>query len=134
MANEMDDPRPAPTAGVQAWRTQRVAVHWDARYRLSGTARWFRCRVVDVSMSGVGLMLCGRTEDPFTSVVVELRPPNRARGVVVHGEVRYTSADRDGGRRVGVEFVNVGAYEERSLRELICRHLPFESASDGLDP
>ena len=82
---------------------------------------WLRCRVVDLSTNGAGLLLVDEVTDPMRRVVVELRPPGRTDRIVLHAEVRHSSLS-DGRRRIGVEFLDVGRLDELALAALIVRH------------
>ena len=55
------------------------------------------------------------------TVVIELRPPGRTDRIVLNAEVRHSSL-ADGQRRIGVEFLDVGTFDELALCELIARH------------
>ena len=103
----------------QRWRTDRIQVHWDARYRFPGGLSWYRCHVVDISLDGAGLVLVDETALPLHSVVVELQPPSHPDGIALKGDVRHSSLTAAGRRRIGIQFVDSGPFDERSLAELI---------------
>lgn len=103
----------------QRWRTDRIQVHWDARYRVPGGASWLRCHVVDISLEGAGLCLVDDTAHALHTVVVEMHPPNASDPIVVRGELRHSAITTSGRRRIGIQFVDIGAFEEHSLAELI---------------
>ena len=67
------------------------------------------------------MLLVDELTDPMRRVVVELRPPGRTDRIVLDAEVRHSSLI-DGGRRIGVEFLDVGRLDELALCELIARH------------
>jgi c-di-GMP-binding flagellar brake protein YcgR len=93
----------------------------DAVYRVEGPPLWLRCRVVDISTNGAGLLLVDEVTDPMRRVVVELRPPGRTDRIVLHAEVRHSSLT-EGRRRIGVEFLDVGRLDELAICALIARH------------
>jgi c-di-GMP-binding flagellar brake protein YcgR len=99
----------------------RQPIELDAVYRVQGPPLWLRCRVVDISTHGAGLLLVDEVTDPMRRVVIELRPPGRTDRIVLNAEVRHSSLT-DGGRRIGVEFLDVGCLDELALCELIARH------------
>jgi hypothetical protein len=72
-------------------------------------------------MHGTGLELIDDTTDPLHSLVVELQPPSYTHAIVVRGTLRHSSLNAEGRRRIGVEFVDIGPFEERALAELIAR-------------
>jgi c-di-GMP-binding flagellar brake protein YcgR len=93
----------------------------DALYRVQGPPLWLRCRVVDISTHGAGLLLVDEVTDPMHKVVIELRQPGRTDRIVLNAEVRHSSLT-DGARRIGIEFLDVGRLDELALCELIARH------------
>jgi PilZ domain len=100
---------------------ERQPIELDALYRVQGPPLWLRCRVVDISTHGAGLLLVDEVTDPMRRVVIELRPPGRTDRIVLNAEVRHSSLT-DGERRIGVEFLDVGRLDELALCELIARH------------
>ena len=103
----------------QQWRTDRIQVQWNARYRVPGGTSWFRCHVVDISLDGAGLSLLDDTAHALHSVVVEMHPPSLPDAIVLRGEVRHSAITTDGRRRIGIQFVDIDPFDERSLADLI---------------
>jgi c-di-GMP-binding flagellar brake protein YcgR len=104
-------------------RARREVAGWLGRYALDTTAwpEWSRCRVLDVSIGGVGLELLGPPVVLGDRVVVDLQlvRSNMAR-IILSAEVRHVSA-YDGGVRVGLRFVDVGELEHALLLRLVAR-------------
>ena len=105
---------------------ERQPIDLDAQYRVQGPPLWLRCRVVDISTHGAGLLLVDEVTDPMRTVVIELRPPGRTERIVLNAVVRRSSLT-DGLRRIGVEFLDVGTFDELALCELIARHADYPS-------
>jgi hypothetical protein len=103
----------------QRWRTDRMQVQWDARYRVPRGTSWFRCHVVDISLEGAGLCLIDDTAHALHTVVVEMHPPSHSEPIVLRGDVRHSAITTSGRRRIGIQFVDLGPFDERSLAELI---------------
>ena len=99
----------------------RLRVTWAARYRTSDSGSWLRCQVIDLSVHGAGLIVIDDTNEPLSSVVLELSEPGCTYGLVLNGEVRHDSLV-DGRRRVGIEFVDIGPIKEWALREWVERN------------
>ena len=100
--------------------TERLPVDWNARYRVRGTQLWRRCRVVDISIHGAGLVLVDHSTEPLDTVVIDLQPPGRADGIVLRAEVRHSSM-AEGQRRIGVEFCRSGRLDEQALWDEVAR-------------
>ena len=66
-------------------------------------------------------MLVDEVTDPMHTVVIELRPPGSSDRIVLNAEVRHSSLT-NGRRRIGVEFLDTGTFEDLALSELIARH------------
>src|SRR5689334_7482985 len=101
-------------------RARRETAGWLGRYALDVTA-WpdcSRCRVVDVSVSGVGLELLGPPAAVGDRLLVDLQlvRSNMAR-IMLTGEVRH-AATVEGTVRVGVRFVAVTDLEHALLARL----------------
>jgi hypothetical protein len=67
---------------------------------------WLRCRVVDISIHGAGLVLVDDSTDPLNTIVIDLQLPGRADGTVLWAEVRHSSI-AEGQRRVGIEIFSI---------------------------
>ena len=100
---------------------ERHPIDLDAQYRVQGPPLWLRCRIVDISTHGAGLVLVDEVTDPMHTVVIELRPPGSSDRIVLNAEVRHSSLT-NGRRRIGVEFLDTGTFEDLALSELIARH------------
>jgi len=126
MASSRDD-APLGVAGLPARAsTVRSPVQWEARYRDRYDVVWRRCRLLDISMHGAGLLLVDDVVTPLRSVVLELRTLGRVYGIALNGEVRHSSV-ADGKRRIGVEFVDIGDAEARALREILVRRCKLDA-------
>jgi PilZ domain len=99
---------------------QRSLVDWDARYRHCGGTGWHRCRVLNISIHGAGLLLDEDTAEPLTAIILELRTLGQTYGIALTGEVRHSSVT-DGRRRIGIEFVDVPLSDRHALREIVAR-------------
>jgi hypothetical protein len=122
-AREANDTSISTAADVVRARSvaERQPIDLAAQYRVQGPPLWLRCRVVDISTHGAGLLLVDEVTDPMRTVVIELRPPGRTDRIVLNAVVRHRSL-ADGRHRIGVEFLDVGTLDELALCELIARH------------
>lgn len=100
---------------------ERRSVELEALYRVEGSSLWLRCRVVDISTRGAGLLLIDEVTVPMRAVVIELRPPGHADRILLESRVRHSSMI-DGHHRIGVEFLDMGCLRELALCELIVRN------------
>jgi hypothetical protein len=104
-------------------RARRETAGWLGRYAVDASAwpDWSRCRVVDVSVGGVGLELLGPPVAVGDRVAVDLQllRSNMAR-IILTGEVRH-AARVEGTLRVGVRFVDVTDLEHALLARLVAR-------------
>ena len=107
---------------------ERRPVELEARYRVEGPPLWLRCRVVDISTRGAGLLLVDEMTDPLQTVVIELRSPGHGDRIVLEARVRHTSLV-DGRRRIGVEFLEMGPLKEGALCELMARQADLHQHS-----
>lgn len=113
--------------GRKRRRARRESAGWLARYvrvEASGTESggdWSRCRVLDVSNGGAGLVLLGPPAQLGRRVVVDLGlvRSNMAR-VTLTGEVRHVAPVVDG-VRIGLRFVDVSELERALLLRLVAR-------------
>ncbi len=70
---------------------------------------WRDCRIVDISSAGAGVELVDATDNESAGCRILL-------AVHFAGVVRYSQAEKDDGRRVGIQFANL-TDEERSYIE-----------------
>lgn len=117
-------------------RARRETAGWLGRYSLDVTA-WpdcSRCRVVDVSVSGVGLELLGPPAAVGDRLLVDLQlvRSNMAR-IMLTGEVRH-AATVEGTVRVGVRFVAVTDLEHALLARLVARQKHERRHPDVVTP
>jgi hypothetical protein len=108
-------------------RTPRVATPgWPGRYVIEDDpdAEWCDCRVLDLSIAGVGLELFPRHTQRHEAlighrVVAQVRSPaGESVSVRLVGEVRNVSPGSEGGIRAGLEFVGLSEVEEGILKIL----------------
>ena len=119
-ANDASNRTPPGSVSPARPFTERLPVEWNARYRARGTPLWLRCRVVDISIHGAGLVLVDDSTDPLHTIVIDLQPPGRADGIVLRAEVRHSST-AEGQRRIGIEFWRSGPLDEQALRDEVAR-------------
>jgi c-di-GMP-binding flagellar brake protein YcgR len=117
-------------------RARRETAGWLGRYAV-GTGSWpdwSRCRVVDVSLTGVGLELLGPAATVGDRVVVDLQlvRSNMAR-ITLTGEVRH-AATVDGTVRVGLRFVDVSDLQHALLGRLVARQKHERRHPDVVTP
>ncbi len=94
--------------GNERRQTERLSArHWTGRYRIEGRrAEWLPCRVIDLSLTGVGIDV----PEPVATfvdvtIVVELTSASRnAEPIEIRGIVRHGRAQRIG-CRLGIEFI-----------------------------
>jgi hypothetical protein len=102
-------------------RAERVTGLWYGRYKFRRFGPWVDCRVSDVSTTGAAVEVDGPLPDG--AILLEIRSvgsvSDRAR---VRGEVRNHRARREGGWRVGVEFVDPPIPAVASLLRMMQRH------------
>ncbi len=117
-------------------RARRETAGWLGRYALDtrGWPDWSRCRVVDVSVAGVGLELLGPPVAVGERVAVDLQllRSNMAR-ITLTGEVRHAAAV-EGTLRVGVRFVEVTELEHALLARLVARQKHERRHPDVVTP
>jgi c-di-GMP-binding flagellar brake protein YcgR len=115
-------------AGADRRRDPREPAGWLGTYMLANHPErgWGKCRILDVSASGVGLELLGppwpRTESEKSLLVkLDANAPVDETAVQLPGLVRNCGATSRGFLRVGVEFLGLNAAERRMLTTLV-RH------------
>lgn len=104
-------------------RIPREDAGWPGRYRFEGDARgeWGNCRVIDISLLGVGIELFGSVPSNAIGrrVTVEVETPAGASVLLqLAGVCRHTSPGREGGTRTGIEFTGLSE-TERSILEIM---------------
>ena len=104
--NESFTPRRLEDVEQARTFAERSLVDWEARYRHCGGTGWRRCRVLNISMHGAGLLLFGR---------------GQTYGIALTGEVRHSTVTDDGRCRIGIEFVDVPLSERHALRDIVSR-------------
>jgi hypothetical protein len=94
---------------------------WSARYLApeSSDVGWRDCRVLDISRGGAALEI--GQQDPVEGVVaLELYAfGDSPRNIALNAEVRHATPLSSGAKRVGLEFVGLGAAEEQLLDLLL---------------
>jgi hypothetical protein len=106
--------------GVERRRAPRVPVGWVGQYVIPSRPDlgWGECLVLDVSQTGLGMMLFGPwPEDTHIEleVLVHLEPNPDADPVEVRGTVRNSTPVNIGDLRVGIEFTSPDSTEPISL-------------------
>jgi PilZ domain-containing protein len=100
--------RRVPRQSVVVWSGKYVFEH-------DPEAGWEQCRVIDISVIGVGLELMGPVPDDLVglAIVAEVYPPSASGAITVRllGNVVNTGPTRTGGLRVGVEFSGLSETE-----------------------
>lgn len=106
-------------------RVPRQYAGWTGRYYIedAGTEEWHGCRILDISLIGLGLELFGPPlgEDDLAGrrLVVESNTPAGASLTIrARGEVRNVTVGTNGGTRVGVELVDLSEPEQSILEAL----------------
>jgi hypothetical protein len=122
------DDRDHEWAGADRRRDPREPAGWLGTYMLANHPElgWGKCRILDVSASGVGLELLGPPwprSDSEKSLLVKLdaNAPTDDDIVQLPGLVRNCGATSRGFLRVGVEFLGLSSDERRLLTSLV-RH------------
>jgi PilZ domain len=108
-------------ARTQRRRAARRPVDWAARYRLSKTAAWRPCRLIDISETGTAIEPLDLTagEEPVGWLDLELVSPEEEL-LRFHGEIRHMTRSAQGRVRLGIEFAGLSTLEE-SLMGLLSR-------------
>jgi PilZ domain len=97
-------------------RLHRQPAGWAASYQLAGerAAGWRDCRVVDISMLGLGITF--DHPDPSTlagrSVSVNLPGNGSCVNVRLEGEIKNASPTMSRDIRVGIEFIRLSETEQ----------------------
>jgi hypothetical protein len=97
-------------------RVHRQPLGWAASYRLAGdpAGAWRDCRVVDISMLGVGITLDHPNPAELSGRLISVNLPGDGSCVNVRleGEIRNATATMSRDLRVGVEFIGLSETEQ----------------------
>jgi hypothetical protein len=97
-------------------RVHRQPAGWGASYRLSGepVGAWRHCRVVDISMLGLGITFDHPNPSELTgrSISVNLPGDGSCVNVRLEGEIRNATATMNRDLRVGIEFFGLSETEQ----------------------
>ena len=93
-------------------RVPRHTVGWKGKYFIEGDGleAWHECRVVDISLIGMGIEMFGPVLHPARLVgrhIVVEAPAGASLGIHQRCEVRNVGPGASGGTRVGLEFVDL---------------------------
>lgn len=107
-------------------RVPRQIAGWTGKYRIEGDdpEAWHECRILDISVIGVGVELFGPVIQPDRlfgrRLVVEAQTPSgESLSVRARGEVRNVGPGAEGGVRVGMEFIELSDTERSILDALV---------------
>lgn len=107
-------------------RRRRVPRHtagWKGKYRVEGAGSdvWHSCRVLDISVIGMGIEMFGPVPHPTRllgqHMVVEA-PAGSSFGIRQRGEIKNVGPGPNGGVRAGLEFVDL-TEAQRSILDAI---------------
>jgi PilZ domain len=97
-------------------RLHRQPAGWAASYQLAGeqAAGWRGCRVVDISMLGLGITVDHPDPSELTGRLVSVNLPGDGNCVNVRleGQIKNASATMSRVIRVGIEFVRLSETEQ----------------------
>jgi hypothetical protein len=97
-------------------RLNRRPAGWSASYRLAGehAAEWRDCRVVDISMLGLGITFDHPNPSELAGHLVSVNLPGHGSCVNVRleGEIRNAVMTMGRDIRVGIEFVKLTETEQ----------------------
>jgi len=97
-------------------RLHRQPAGWAASYQLAGEppAGWGDCRVVDISMLGLGIVLDHPNPADLSGRRISVNLPGDGRCVNVRldGEIKNASMTMSRDIRVGIEFVGLSETEQ----------------------
>jgi c-di-GMP-binding flagellar brake protein YcgR len=104
-------------------RVPRVEAGWQARYAVDDRPDdgWYGCRVLDVSLGGVGLELFGPAPPKDALIRVEMSVPDRVLRLHVRARARYVGSSTNTGIRVGVEWHEVTPGQSAMLNSLLAQ-------------
>ena len=107
-------------------RVPRIATtSWSGRYIVEDdpASEWRECRVLDISVLGVGLELFPTDSDSTAGLLVGHRlvilvqaPVGESISVRLMGTVKNVGSGTQGGIRVGLEFVGLSDTEQAIVR------------------
>jgi len=107
-------------------RMPRQSAGWSGKYCVEGDGpeAWHECRVLDISIIGLGVELFGPISRPGDllgrRITVEAHTPaGESLSIRARGEVKNVTAGAKGGMRVGVEFVDLTELERSILDALV---------------
>src|SRR6476661_7954116 len=96
------------------------------RLRAGAWGAWYQTRAVDVSETGLGLLLYGPPVECGARITVELLVDDGkpSSGIHLHGTVRNYTTSPEENVSVGIEFSPITALEESLLRaqEAVAAH------------
>jgi hypothetical protein len=104
-------------------RAPRVTTGWPGRYIVEDDPHsgWNECRVLDISLIGVGLELFGDTDIDLLGhqLIVHVQTPvGESVSIRLVGRVMNTGRGNEGGTRAGLEFVGLSDTEQSILKAL----------------
>lgn len=111
-------------------RVPRQEAGWRAKCRLDDdlSVGWAECLVLDISVVGVGVEVSGPLPNDLIGrrIEIEVQPPVGS-SVTIHilAEVRNTTPGRNGGVRIGMEFVDLSDTERSILDALEMMQVAF---------
>ncbi len=89
---------------------------WAACYQLAGESDkgWRDCRVVDISMLGMGITLDRPEPSDLSGRLISVNLPGAGGSINVRleGEIKNSLATINGGVRVGIEFIRLSETEQ----------------------
>jgi hypothetical protein len=103
-------------------RLPRQEARWPGRYMTEKPRRWGPCIILDISTLGVSLEVLGDIVGRIRvggRILVEVHTPAGASITLrVVGEIRNTTAGKEGGTRVGIAFSDLSETEQAILNVL----------------
>jgi hypothetical protein len=87
---------------------QRQTASWEGSYRVEGDpeTHWRECRIIDISMLGLGLILDHATPDALVGrwISVEFAAIDDSVNFRLEGRITHAAPTLGGAVRIGVEF------------------------------
>lgn len=97
-------------------RLERRPAGWAASYQLAGEQAlgWRDCRVVDISMLGLGITFAHPAPSELTGRLVSVNLPGEGSCVNVRleGQIKNATATMSRDIRVGIEFIRLSETEQ----------------------